>query len=232
MNIFKLTIFMVMLNIVLLFESNICVAGAINDCLKTEIGDKSGLEFYTDRENLLKAERISRSKSLTSKLKPISGRVKSPVEDKIRTLEIDDKKGKKYLKGTTGAVLYTLEDGTQVVFKPINSKWQSNYRAEVLAYEIDRLFGFNLVPETSVRRIKGKLGSVQIYKKRNKLITPRESELDKQSFFDFLIDNGDRNSSNFFVADQGNIVSIDHGTSFTGTGWSYRSFEERHQEIE
>src|SRR3989339_731316 len=171
MNIFKLTIFMVMLNIVLLFESNICVAGAINDCLKTEIGDKSGLEFYTDRENLLKAERISRSKSLTSKLKPISGRVKSPVEDKIRTLEIDDKKGKKYLKGTTGAVLYTLEDGTQVVFKPINSKWQTNYRAEVLAYEIERLFGCN-------------------------------------------------------------IVSIDHGTSFTGTGWSYRSFEERHQEIE
>ena len=46
-------------------------------------------------------------------------------------------------------------------------------------------------------------------------------ELDKQSFFDFIIYNEDRYADNWPVKANGDIVSIDHGLSFGGKGDPY-----------
>jgi hypothetical protein len=64
-----------------------------------------------------------------------------------------------------------LETGTKCVWLPTRlwnenggeSDYGQNFRTEVLAYEIDSKFGFNLIPPTITRTINGRVGSLQLF---------------------------------------------------------------------
>jgi len=110
----------------------------------------------------------------------------------------------------------TFEGGVTGVWKPHEEVWRSNYRTEVLAYELSELFAYERVPLTVDRQINGKLGSVQLFKESSKEAELGEFELYMQSLFDFIIDHRDRHFANYLVSLEKTIVSIDNGVSLSG----------------
>ncbi|MGZ3744638.1 MAG: hypothetical protein ACXWRE_09865 [Pseudobdellovibrionaceae bacterium] len=188
---------------------------------------------------------LSPSQLSYSPLTTLGARSRSQMEKKLMSGKI--KNVKKMGGGINSTFIVTFEDGTKGVWKPHAEIWGSNYRAEVLAYEISNKFGFGLVPPTVERVYKGKVGSVQLFrddgkvplfrdddeaplipKSRNRKLT---SEFQKQSLFDYLIDNRDRHSDNYLVDKKGKVISIDNGLSFTGKGNHPQSFESREHDI-
>jgi len=123
------------------------------------------------------------------------------------------------------------KSGTKAIWKPHKEIVESNYRAEVLAYEIDRLFGFNLVPQTVERSHEGIKGSLQIFAKSSGNYAGPPKGMKLQSLFDYLIDNGDRHSNNYLISPEGRVISIDNGMSFTGQENRRISFSNRESDI-
>ena len=132
-------------------------------------------------------------------------------------------------------MVLTFEDGTKGLWKPHKEVYGSNYRAEVLAYEIDQKFGFNLVPPTVERQIGRQKGSVQFFESEatnyGNFWFANKSDIDKQSLFDYLIDNRDRHDGNYLVDKSNRVISIDNGMSFTGKGYYIKNFKEREFQI-
>lgn len=155
---------------------------------------------------------LSRSQMSYSDLKPLEGRATSKTETVLQDAKIINME---YLGGGVNETYkVTLEDGTRGVWKPHNETPFSNYRAEVLAYELDQKLGFKLVPETVERTIGGTKGSVQLFKQSRRDLKATKAALDKQEVFDYLICNPDRRAGNFLVAPNGDLISIDHGLAF------------------
>ncbi|MBL6989258.1 MAG: hypothetical protein ISR65_05750 [Bacteriovoracaceae bacterium] len=185
-------------------------------------GQKFNPQRTVDFEN-----HLAHSQLLDTPLIRLGNIKKLPIEEKLETMEIVE--STPIEMGATKSFKVTFEDGSAGIFKPHLGHWGENYRAEVLAYQIDRYFGFNLVPPTVARVVDGQVGSLQ------KFITNTNPGWDgqrmqsqlvaKQTFLDFIIDNGDRHEDNFLVDIIGGIFSIDNGMSFTGRGYNYRPFE-------
>lgn len=134
-------------------------------------------------------------------------------------------------EGVTEPERVELRSGDVVfraVFKPIrrgrhNGFWES-YEAEVAAYRLDVLIGLDMVPPTIVRRIDGKLGSLQLwvescatYKSLEGTVpqTRRFSQqISRMKMFDNLISNADRNAGNFLLDQEWNVILIDHSRAF------------------
>ena len=175
------------------------------------------------------------SQKIHSPLKNIQGRKVDDIEDRLKMGKITE--AKRLNSGVSSTTLIKLEDGSRGIWKPHEAVWHSNYRAEVLAYELDRKFGFNLVPPTVERSIDGKIGSVQLFKDstsskdsfKNNPVT--QIEIKKQSLFDFLINNKDREEENFLISSEGRVISIDNGMSFTGKGFHGVNFKKREADI-
>jgi len=117
--------------------------------------------------------------------------------------------------------IVTLEGGLTGVWKPHEEVWASNYRAEVLAYELSELFAYERVPITVKRQEHGQVGSIQLFRESIKGGELAEFELYMQSLFDFIIDQRDRYSRNYLVSLEKTIVSIDNGVGLSGKGGSY-----------
>lgn len=192
--------------------------------------DLGGIKYYeskpfgTDKNMSYHADSLS----MSSRLKPLNGRNFTIPEMKLKSSEVaqmTDLGG-----GITSSKIVTFKDGSKAVFKPIDKTqmggWASNYRTEVLAYQIDKTFGFDLVPPTVERTINGQHGSIQKFKQGKiafdtEFSLVKKDQLDKQSVMDFLIDHRDRHGGNFLVNTNGNITSIDNSLSFTGRGNNY-----------
>jgi hypothetical protein len=100
------------------------------------------------------------------------------AEEFLRTAELVDKD---YVgEGITNPELATLTDGTRTlraIWKTVNEHkpgqarmetgWEFDFRdqwkAEVMAYELDKLLGLRLVPPTVERRLDGRIGSLQLW---------------------------------------------------------------------
>jgi hypothetical protein len=160
-----------------------------------------------------------------SKLKPLGGKDFNVREMKLKSAEID--KIQSLGGGITSSQLVTFKDGSKGVFKPRDPKnWASNYRTEVLSYQVDKIFGFDLIPETVERTINGKRGSLQRFKqgelgKNLDADHLNPSAFNKQKVMDFLLDHRDRHGGNYLMTRKDNIVSIDNSLSFTGRGHNY-----------
>ncbi len=128
-----------------------------------------------------------------------------------------------------------LKEGSDRAFRLSNSK------AEVLAYELDRILGIGLVPPTTILDDVGAeryWGSAQLY--IDDAISAGElalrwselakegvalEDLHKLSFFDFLINNRDRDVSSVLVGKNYQLFAIDHGASFTDSvGIKFKPF--------
>ena len=108
--------------------------------------------------------------------------------------------------------LVLLDNGVSAVFKYAPDSWKYSASAEVLAYELDRLLTFNLVPPTVLHSIYTDKGSLQLFVNSSTEINETHyKEISKQRLFDFIIDNKDRNQGNFLGLKNGKIASIDHG---------------------
>ncbi len=101
-----------------------------------------------------------------------------------------------------------------------------SYKAEIAAYELDKLLGLNMVPVTVEKRINGELGAAKMW------VTPTRSlrqlggpptrhvrmwelQLIRAKMFDGLIYNADLNLDNWLVDPSWNLILIDHNRAFT-----------------
>ena len=106
--------------------------------------------------------------------------------------------------------------------------WES-YKAEIAAYELDKLLGLGMVPVKVERRIRGELGAAimwlspaQTFKELGGVPTPPTRHLGywtiqliRAKMFDNLIYNRDPNEGNWMVDPAWNLMVIDHSRSFT-----------------
>ncbi len=101
-----------------------------------------------------------------------------------------------------------------------------SYKAEIAAYELDKLLELNMAPVTVEKRINGELGSAKMW------VTPTRSlrqlggpptrhirmwerQLIRAEMFDALIYNADLNLGNWLVDPSWNLILIDHNRAFT-----------------
>ena len=119
------------------------------------------------------------------------------------------------------------------IWKPIERgrhdwAWET-YQAEVVAYQLDKLLGLNMVPPTVEREFQGNRGSCQLWitvemdmrkKTREKIETPPDKAYSwnraiyLQRAFDNLIANIDRHQGNILITKDWRMILIDHSRSF------------------
>ena len=129
--------------------------------------------------------------------------------------------------GVTDPMRATLAHGGPVAsisWKPYTSG--ESYKAEIAAYELDKLLGLNMVPVTVEKRINGERGAAKMW------VTPTRSlrrlggppsrhvrmwelQLIRAKMFDGLIYNADLNLDNWLVDPSWNLILIDHNRAFT-----------------
>ena len=128
-----------------------------------------------------------------------------------------------------------LEDGgpaKSLVFKPLmpsrrTGYWES-YKAEIAAYELDKLLGLGMVPPTVERKVDGETGSAQLWVEDCTLLKDRDQksapdvaawnrQVYRQRVWDNLVGNIDRNQGNLLVDQAWNLILIDHSRAFTAT---------------
>ncbi|EQC49037.1 phosphatidylinositol 3- and 4-kinase [Bacteriovorax sp. DB6_IX] len=178
----------------------------------------------------------SESFTLQTPLKPISANI-AKIDEHLKNGAIKKDGIKKLEGGITTSFVVELEDGTKGIFKPrAESDWASNYRAEVLAYEVDKFLDLDIVPPTVERTINNSKGSFQKFEDSigdgfTHASFAKQEVLDKQNFFDLIIDNRDRHPGNYLITKHGNIHSIDHGLTFTGRGYNAKHFDEVKESI-
>jgi hypothetical protein len=164
------------------------------------------------------------------------------AEEALRTAEIVDSKD--LGTGITNPIKLYLQKDTlkfKAVFKSVNERrfgittlqkgtevdFKDSWMYEVVAYELDKLLGLNMVPPTVERVFKGKKGSVQLWvenamtekdRKLKNLEPPDTGEWNRQLFqvrlFDNLIYNIDRNVGNLLITPDWRIHMIDHSRCF------------------
>ena len=107
--------------------------------------------------------------------------------------------------------------------------YHESYKAEIAAYELDKLLGLGMVPVTVERRIRGDVGAAvmwlsptQSFKELGGTPTPPTCHLSywaiqliRAKMFDTLIYNRDPNEGNWLVDPAWNLMLIDHSRSFT-----------------
>ncbi len=119
-----------------------------------------------------------------------------------------------------------------LVFKPLTPSrtrgyWES-YKAEIAAYELDKLLGLGMVPPTVERRVEGKVGSAQLWVDDCVLLKDRDTtkapnigawnrQVYRQRVWDNLTGNIDRNQGNLLMDEAWNLILIDHSRAFTAT---------------
>jgi hypothetical protein len=117
------------------------------------------------------------------------------------------------------------------VFKPLRPGRSSggffeSYRAEIAAYELDKLLGLGMVPPTVERRYKGEMGSLQLWVEDVSLLKTKNPatavnvnawnrQVHRQRVWDALTANIDRNAGNLLVDPSWNLILIDHSRCFT-----------------
>ena len=138
--------------------------------------------------------------------------------------------------GVTNPKRATLASGgliEEISFKPLRpgryrGYWES-YKAEVAAYELDKLLGLGLIPPTVEKRVEGDLGAaamwvspVKSFRDFGEPPTPPSTEVGRWSYqlikakmFHNLIANKDPNLGNWLVDPQWNLILIDNSRAFT-----------------
>jgi hypothetical protein len=102
-----------------------------------------------------------------------------------------------------------------------------SYKAEIAAYELDKLLGLQMVPPYVERRIKGEVGALCLWAEdvkgwnlKEPVTGPDpvawEKQIIRMKLFDQLIGNIDRNQGNLLYDHEYHLILIDHSRAFTG----------------
>jgi hypothetical protein len=185
-----------------------------------------------------------------------SGIAQAPAPVNTKTWLPDPKPFEEYLKSAEVVSMENLKVGvtrprraelapggpvTAMAWKPIRPGryggfWES-YKAEIAAYEMDKLLGLGMVPPTVEKRVKGEVGAAIMW------VAPTESfkqlggvpgqkgvktppasqapawnrQITRAKMFDDLIGNIDPNLGNWLIDPAWNLILIDHTRAFTST---------------
>lgn len=116
-----------------------------------------------------------------------------------------------------------------MVWKPLkpgmhNGFWDS-YKAEIAAYEMDKLLHLEMVPPTVERKVGRETGAAIMWVTPTRMWQMGETDAPKTAhwtlqvtrmkMFDDLIGNTDRNAGNLLVDPAWNVILIDHSRGFT-----------------
>lgn len=138
-----------------------------------------------------------------------------PGTQELLSREIEDVKP---LQREGAVSVVKLKDDGKGVFKT-ESGVTRDPNLEQIAYLVDRILGFHLVPTTVMRRVSGRKGSLQYFvedaKTEYEMTAGAEikEEMITLGLFDYIIGNVDRNGGNWLVAHQ-KVWAIDHGMAF------------------
>jgi hypothetical protein len=168
------------------------------------------------------AEPATSSKTWLGHYKEFEDFLKNGEIDRIEEVKIGvTKPHRAYFK--TGGLIESaawkpLKPGMQRGF------WES-YKAEIAAYEIDKLLAMDMVPPAVERTIDGKTGAFIMWVtptrmwKMGESDTPQTMTWSRQvvrmKMFDDFIGNIDRNAGNLLVDPMWNVILIDHSRALT-----------------
>ncbi len=135
----------------------------------------------------------------------------------IEQLEKGQIKEEKELASGDQITLLVIQGGLTAFFKEDDASGPAHSDFELLAFDLDQVLRFHLLPHTARRQIDGRAGSTYEVFRQNDLLIPLDAkwdsfvddqELAKAAVFDFLINAGDRNWRNFFVDTQYRTIKL------------------------
>lgn len=153
-----------------------------------------------------------------------------PSVDMETILESGEIKNARELKGYWGIQLVEIKDDGDALFRP-DSATDFFFKAvgmearrsdlELMAYGIDKILEFGLVPTTILRTIGKHKGTLQrrirnFYDGYDKDWSSKTNpeEIRRAAIFDYLLDAGDRHDGNFLIdSDTGKLCLVDHDFS-------------------
>ncbi len=152
------------------------------------------------------------------------------IEQFIRTAKIV---GEEEIKvGVTRPQRVLLAPGgpvAAIAFSKVHGRhlgyWDS-YKADIAAYEVDKLLQLDMVPPVVEIRYKNDLGrasmwvdNVRMWDVKQPVVAPDTAAFDRQvvrmKMFDNFIGNTDRNAGNLLLDPAYNLILIDHTRAFT-----------------
>lgn len=133
--------------------------------------------------------------------------------------------------GVTKPMRATLEAGgpaARFTWKPLtpgySKGYMESYKAEIAAYELDRMLDLHMVPPIVERTISGRKGAAILWIENAKgwsIKSPPKGpepnwslQLTRMKMFDQLIANIDRNQGNLIYDDDWHLFLIDHSRAF------------------
>ena len=107
----------------------------------------------------------------------------------------------------------------------VHRGFRESYKAEIAAYELDKLLKLDMVPPSVERQLEGSRGAAQLWVED---VTPLardvsppgsdrarwEGQVGRMRMFDDLIGNRDRNQENILVDAAWNLILLDHSRAF------------------
>ena len=114
--------------------------------------------------------------------------------------------------------------------------FRESYKAEIAAYELDKLLRLDMVPPSVQRRLEGSDGAAQLWVEDvtdlSRDASPGgpdrgawESQVVRMRMFDNLIGNRDRNQGNILHDAAWNLILLDHSRAFgEGTDFLHKLF--------
>jgi len=103
--------------------------------------------------------------------------------------------------------------------------FRESYKAEIAAYELDKLLKLNMIPPSVARQLEGHDGAAQLWVENVFGLEPDaspgepnraewEGQLARMTMFDDLIGNRDRNRGNMLRDAAWNLILLDHSRAF------------------
>lgn len=156
------------------------------------------------------------------------------VEEYLRTAEcvlVDDVGSRRNRQGGPSLKRCTLRPGGPVArlgwktFPPgASGGFRESHKAEIAAYEVDKLLKLDMVPPTVERELEGHMGAATAWVEHAVPLTEGvtgapdtarwEAQLARMEMFDALIGNGERNMGNAIRDRLWNLVLVDHSRAF------------------
>lgn len=117
------------------------------------------------------------------------------------------------------------KDGQMRFGNEVVEEYADSYRYELAAYELDKLWGLNVLPVAVSRRVNGRSGVLRAWAEEVQAqyghgqATPNMDHMRDWRhviwLFDFLISNMDRRTRNFLMRPDWTPILIDHSLAFT-----------------